>query len=34
MERLSMEKCPGVMGFYSNPTNFFLALMGEVLNKA
>jgi hypothetical protein len=31
MKKFSMEKCNKVVTLYGNPTEYFIALMGEVL---
>lgn len=33
MKKFSMEKCNKVTAVYGNPTEYFLALMGEVYGK-
>jgi len=33
MKKFSMEKCNKVAAVYGNPTEYFIAMMGEVYGK-
>ncbi len=33
MKKFSMEKCNKVTAIYGNPTEYFIALMGEIFGK-